>query len=84
MLDAGERAPKTPRLEDSPKQQMMNQVTSTDLSLYEHEDDAACFRFEEDDLDKLEQYDLEFYDDGCLWMMLQQMAVWTSRAPSRS
>jgi hypothetical protein len=64
MLDA--RSPKTPRLESSPRQQMMNQVTSTDLSLYEHEDEAVCPHFEQDDLDKLGQYELEFYDDEWL------------------
>eukprot|EP00435_Cladocopium_sp_Y103_P051733 s1374_g16.t1 len=50
MLDAGERAPKTPRLEQSPKQQSMNQlmseVTSTDLALYQHEDEDVSFHFE--------------------------------------
>ena len=66
MVDAGERSPKTPRLESSPRQQMMNQVTSTDLSLYEHEDEAVCLHSEQDDLDKLEQYELEFYDDEWL------------------
>ena len=52
ILDAGERAPKTPQFEDFPKRQMMNQVTSADLSLYEHEDDTICLHFdEEDDVD---------------------------------
>ena len=66
MDRAGERAPKTPRLTDSPKQQRMNQVTSTDLDLYEHEDSAVQFQFDNDDLDRLEQYEMEFYDDEFL------------------
>ena len=66
MDSAGERAPKTPRLTDSPKQQRMNQVTSTDLDLYEHEDSAVQFQFDNDDLDRLEQYEMEFYDDEFL------------------
>ena len=41
----------------------MMQVTSTDLALYEHEDSAVQVHFCDDDLDRLEQYDLEFYDD---------------------
>ena len=63
---AEERASKVPKLTDSPKQQHMMQITSTDLSLYEHEDSAVQFHFCEDDLDRLEQYDLEFYDDELL------------------
>ena len=47
MLSLGERAPKTPRL--------VAQVTSTDLSLYEHEDSAVKFEFSSGDLDELEQ-----------------------------
>jgi len=66
MDNAGERAPKTPRLTDSPKQQRMNQVTSTDLDLYEHEDSAVQFQFDNDDLDRLEQYEMKFYDDEFL------------------
>eukprot|EP00435_Cladocopium_sp_Y103_P069525 s313_g33.t1 len=73
MLAAGERSPKAPRLAESPKQQMMNQVTSTDLSLYEHEDDAVCFQFEDDELDRLEQYDLEFEDDE--WLVLDELSA---------
>ena len=43
------------------------QVTSTDLSLYEHEDSTVQFHFDDDDdLDRLEQYDFEFYDDELL------------------
>ena len=63
---AEERASKVPKLTDSPKQQHMMQITSTDLSLYEHEGSAVQFHFCEDDLDRLEQYDLEFYDDELL------------------
>ena len=66
MDSTGERAPKTPRLADSPKQQQMNQVTSTDLELYEHEDTNVQFQFDNDDLDRLEQYEMEFYDDEFL------------------
>ena len=44
----------------------MNQVTSTDLDLYEHEDSAVQFQFDNDDLDRLEQYEMEFYDDEFL------------------
>ena len=66
MDSTGERAPKTPRLAESPKQQQMNQVTSTDLELYEHEDSAVQFQFDNDDLDRLEQYEMEFYDDEFL------------------
>lgn len=35
---AGEHAPKTQRLDDETNKQKLSQVTSTDLSLYEHED----------------------------------------------
>lgn len=72
MVDAGERAPKTPKLSDSPKQQHMMQVTSTDLELYEHEDSAVRLDFSEDDLDRLEQYDIEFYHDEWLAVEDQQ------------
>ena len=41
MEDLGESAPKTPKLSESPRQQQMMQVTSTDLNLYEHEDAAV-------------------------------------------
>ena len=44
----------------------MQQVTSTDLDLYEHEDSAVQFKFDNSDLDKLEQYEFEFYDDELL------------------
>ena len=41
----------------------MNQVTSTDLSLYEHEDDPVSFAFNNDELDELEEYELNFSND---------------------
>jgi hypothetical protein len=50
-------------LEESPHQQRMLQVTSTDLSLYEHEDSPVKFDFSHDDVDEMEKYDMEFYDD---------------------
>ena len=66
MDESGERAPKTPKLADSPKQQFMQQVKSTNLELYEHEDAAVTFDFHDDDLDRLEKYEMEFYDDEFL------------------
>jgi len=66
MDPSGERAPKTPRLEDSPDQQRMLQVTSTDLGLYEREDAPVKFDFNNDDVDRMEKYELEFYDDQFL------------------
>ena len=39
----GEHAPKTPRLDDTTYKQKLNQITSTDLSLYEHEDMPVSF-----------------------------------------
>ena len=65
MDSVEERSPKAPKLAESPKQQMM-QVTSTDLELYEHEDAAVQFNFEDANLDRLEQYEFEFYDDEFL------------------
>ena len=53
MDPSGERSPKTPRLENSPDQQRMLQVTSTDLGLYEHEDSPVKFDFNSDDVDYL-------------------------------
>ena len=49
MDPSDERAAKTPRVEESPRQQQMMQVTSTDLDLYEHEDRAVQFDFHEAD-----------------------------------
>eukprot|EP00435_Cladocopium_sp_Y103_P070046 s334_g34.t1 len=66
MQPSGERAPKTPRLSEAPQQKRMLQVTSTDLSLYEHEDNAVQFQFSNGDLDRLEAYDLESFDDEFL------------------
>ena len=59
--DVSERAPKTPRLDPHPDN-IRSLVTSTDLSLYEHEDEPVKFHFDEQDLDQLEQYELEFND----------------------
>ena len=50
-------------LEESPHQQRMLQVTSTDLSPYEHEDSPVKFDFNHDDVEEMEKYDMEFYDD---------------------
>lgn len=63
MDPSGERAPKTPRLENSPDQQRMLQVASAYLSLYEHEDSPVKFDFNSDDVDYMDKYDMEFYDD---------------------
>ena len=43
-------------------------MTSTDLSLYEHEDEPVSFSFQDDELNTLEEYglgfnDSEYYDD---------------------
>ena len=46
--------------------QFMQQVTCTDLSLYEHQDEPVTFHFDESDLDCLEEYDMNFYDDEWL------------------
>ena len=77
MDPSGERASKTPRLEDSPDQQRMLQVTSTDLGLYEHEDAPVKFDFNNDDVDRMEKYEL-FYDDVSSMKMIQEwkMATW--------
>ena len=63
MDESGERA-QTPKLADSPKQQFMRQVKSTNLELYEH--DSATFDFHDDDLDRLDKCEMEFYDDEFL------------------
>jgi hypothetical protein len=69
---SGEHAPKTPKLSDEAKEKRLNQlastVTSTDLPLYEHEDEPVSFSFQNDELDTLEEYELgfndsEYYDD---------------------
>ena len=64
----GEHAAKTPRLDDEKYKKKLNQVTSTDLTLYEHEDMPVSFSFSNDELDELEEYELNFdcnewYDD---------------------
>ena len=59
----GESAPKTPKLDEDAKQKSLNKVTSTDLSLYEHEDDPVSFAFNDDELDELEEYELNFSND---------------------
>ena len=69
---AGESAPKTPKRDSGPNRGHVSQVTSTDLSLYEHEDQAVSFTFKDDELDELETYEMNFendelYDDGD-WM----------------
>ena len=48
--------------------QLASTVTSTDLSLYEHEDEPVSFSFQDDELKTLEEYglgfnDSEYYDD---------------------
>ena len=63
MESFGESAPKTPKLSESPRQQQMMQITSTDLNLYEHEDAAVKVDFSLEELDSLEKYEMEFYDD---------------------
>ena len=42
------------------------QITSTDLSPYEHEDAAVKVDFSLEELDSLEKYEMEFYDDELL------------------
>ena len=66
MESFGESAPKTPKLSESPRQQQMMQITSTDLSFYEHEDAAVKVDFSLEELDSLEKYEMEFYDDELL------------------
>ena len=58
-----QHVPKTPKLSDDSSKRQMNQVTSTDLSLYEHEDNPVAFSFQQDDLDELEKYDMNFDDE---------------------
>ena len=45
--------PKAPKLSEEASKKQMNQVTSTDLSLYEHEDSPVSFSFQPDALDEL-------------------------------
>ena len=60
--EIGASAPKTPRL-GMLSAQLVNQVTSTDLELYEHEDEKVSFTFDDQDLERLEEYELSFDDD---------------------
>ena len=56
--------PKTPKHSEEASKEQMNQVTSTDLSLYEHEDSPVSFSFQQDELDELESYDMIFDGDN--------------------
>ena len=60
----GESAPKTPKRDNSPDNSPdkghVSRVTSTDLSLYEHEDQAVSFTFKDEELDELETYEMNF------------------------
>ena len=49
--------PKTPKLSEEASKKQMNQVTSTGLSLY-------AFSFQQDELDELESYDMNFDGDN--------------------
>ena len=58
-----------PKLNEGDGKGGLNQVTCTDLSLYEHEDETVSSSFQDSDLDELEAYamifgDDEVYDDG--------------------
>ena len=48
------QAPKTPNLSEEVAKRQMNQVTSTDVSLYKHEDSPVSYSFQQDELDALE------------------------------
>jgi hypothetical protein len=61
--ETGEHAPKTPELSEDEYKKRLQQVTSTDLSLYEHEDQPVKFSFHSDELGELEEYELNF-DNG--------------------
>ena len=61
--ETGEHAPKTPELSEDEYKKHLQQVTSTDLSLYEHEDQPVKFSFHPDELGELEEYELNF-DNG--------------------
>eukprot|EP00435_Cladocopium_sp_Y103_P035698 s4054_g9.t1 len=63
--DVGQHAPKTPRLDET-LQQNINAVTSTNLELYEHEDEQIKPCFAESELDGLEECDMNFYNDEWL------------------
>ena len=79
LYPSWESAPKTPKRDNSPGKGNVNQVTSTDLSLYEHEDQSASFTFKDDELDELEAYEMNFendelYDDGD-WILMKRLSV---------
>lgn len=57
-LDIGSRAPKIPKLIETPAQQSMSRVTSVD--------ETVKFTFKDSELDELEAYDMQFYDDEWL------------------
>eukprot|EP00435_Cladocopium_sp_Y103_P056888 s567_g19.t1 len=59
---ASEQAPKTPKL-DEELEKRLSQVTSTDLSLYEHEDEPVSVSFSTNELDELEEYEFNFDND---------------------
>ena len=42
-IAVGESVPKTPKLDEHGDKEHFSQVTSTDLNLYEHEDDKFLF-----------------------------------------
>ena len=60
--EVGASAPKTPKL-GMISEQLINQVTRADFELYEHEDEQISFVFDDQDLERLEEYDLNFEDD---------------------
>ena len=64
--EVGQHVPKSPTLEDDVFKQNISAVTSTDLDLYEHEDEQVRVSLENPELDSLEEYDMEFYDDEWL------------------
>ena len=61
----GEQAPQNTQAsdDDDDDKKRLQQVTSTDLSLYEHEDQPVKFSFHADELDELEEYDWNFHHD---------------------
>eukprot|EP00435_Cladocopium_sp_Y103_P064469 s60_g26.t1 len=60
---SGEHVPKTLKLDDEAYHKRLNQVTSTDLSRHEHEDNPLSFSFNNEELDELEEYELNFRND---------------------
>ena len=63
--DVGQHAPKTPKLDET-FQQNISAVTSTNLEFYEHEDEQIKPCFADSELDGLEEYDMNFYNDEWL------------------